>query len=202
MDGVAGVRSLQSVLVVAAAAAFGVLTWSMAHLLTSVLYAHAHSVAIPHAHVGEGSGRLMIAMVAFLTTLIASVSIAARSPRPPRTRLARRSSSAAAAAAGPAAFVAIEWAAHLGAGHEERPIALVVVGALVHATMGAATPLLWNGFVRRAILRLPTSLPAAPGASADLPTRGPDQAWLPSRTPSETSSRGPPAYEIARPCAV
>jgi len=193
-------RALRSVLVIVAAAAFGVLTWSMAHLLTFTLFAHAHDKATPHVH--HGAGPLMVATAAFLATLVSSASISTRSPRPRWARMARRGSLTAIAA--PVAFLAIEWAEHLAAGNGGPPAALVIIGVLVHVTMGAATPWLWNGFARRAIPSLPTSLPAGPGTGEAGPAQAPDRVWTPSRSPSGTSSRGPPVIEICpvRPCQV
>jgi hypothetical protein len=191
--------ALRNVLVIAAAVAFGVLTWSMAHLLTYALFAHAHDDAT--AHVDDGAGPLMVATSAFVATLVISASFSVGSPRPRWNPLVRRGWLAAAA---PVAFLAIEWIEHLAAGNGGQPAALVTIGVLVHATMGAATPLLWSGFVRRAILGLPTSHPATSGSGDEGPARAPDRVWTPWSSPSGTPSRAPPAIEVwgVRPCQI
>ncbi|MGI5128824.1 hypothetical protein ACQEVB_18605 [Pseudonocardia sp. CA-107938] len=187
-------RSLRSVLVVSAAAAFGVVTWSTAHLLTTVLFAHTHDGTSPCAPVHQGVGAIMLAMAAFVVTVVA----AGLAPGQPRWAGLLRPGSLAAAGA-PATFLLIEWAEHLAAGAEGPPAALLVVGAGVHAAMGAATPLLWNVFVQRTIVELALPQFAVPPSDEESPAQAPDRAWAASRLSSRISSRAPPAYGNHRP---
>jgi len=178
------VRSLHSALVTAAAAAFGVLTWTVAHALTYVLFAHTYDGLDPHSHVGEGPGPITVAMVAFLATLAAV-----------RGRVRPGSMTAACA---PAAFVVIEWAEHLAAGDQGPPAALLVIGVVVHATMGAATPLLWNVFVRRAALTLLILAPHRQDSDRKITAQAPAQTWTAAHLPSQITSRGPPILDRFR----
>jgi len=183
-------RSRSDVLVPASAAAFGLLTWSVAHVITYALFAHTHVESNAFAHVPEGAGPPVVAVAAFLLTSIAAATTG--SPRTSWSRLLRPGSVTAACA--PAAFVAVESCEYLVRGGEAPPAALLLIGVVVHTAMGAVTPRLWSGFVRPTVLALLVDAawcPARGAGGRSALVVDPDRPTAPALSPA--AGRGPPA---------
>lgn len=123
---------------------FGLLTWSIAHIATLVGFAHIHPGFVVHYH--DWVGPLAIAVLMLAVTSMVAVGSALREPP---AQVARWQSIAHGALA-PAVFVAVEFAEYLGGLHEAPPAALLIIGSLVHATIGAASPVLWAVCLDRA----------------------------------------------------
>lgn len=185
-------RSRSDVLVPASAVAFGLLTWSVAHILTYALFAHTHVEPNPFAHLPEGAGPPVVAVAAFVLTSIAAATVGAqRSPR--AAWVGRLQPGSVTAALAPAAFLTVESCEHLVRGGEAPPGALLLIGVVVHAAMGAVTPWLWSGLVGRAVRALLVAAAWRPVRSA----RGRSALVLDADRPatpplSPAAGRGPP----------
>jgi len=189
------------------AVAFGLLTWSIAHALTYLLFAHIHVVPEPVVHMHGGPGPIVIAAGGMLAAVaLASAMIrrlARRRPNADRDVTAAVPSSWIALWA-PSAFVLIELAQHFVGGEDGPPPTLLLVGIVLHTAMGAATPMLWTRVVQSAfVVLLVPSIPDEPARllrpSAFLITN-----WTTSRTTTPLGSRGPPAghYTAISPCVA
>ena len=186
-------RSSSDVLVSVSAAVFGVVTWSIAHALTFVLFAHTHHGPEPYTHVHDGAGPVLVATVAFFATSIGA-SLVGSGWSPLASWAHRLQPGSMMAAVAPAAFVLIELGEHLAGGDEGPPAALLIIGVALHAAMGAVTPLLWSGFVRRAIVALLVDLVPRPSTIESAgPVSAVDPSWTAAPPLSPSSGRGPPA---------
>jgi hypothetical protein len=183
------VRSRPDLLVPALAAVFGLLTWTVAHVVTYAFFAHTHLGPDAFAHVPEGAGPPAVGVGAFLLTALAAA--AAGSPvRPWSSRLQPGARSAACA---PAAFVAVESGEHIVRGGEAPPAALLVIGVVVHTVVGAGTPWLWRGFVRPAVLALLVAAARCPARRPRGPSVPVDDADRPATPPlALVAGRDPP----------
>ena len=142
-------RSFSDVLLAAAAVAFGMFTWSIAHVLSFVLFAHTHVDPVAHTHVDDGLGPILTAVAAFVATSLVAIRAGARSRA--ALRICRARSGALAATCAPAAFVLVELLHHSLSGGNGPPAALLLGGIVLHSAMGAVTPLLWRRLVRRIV---------------------------------------------------
>lgn len=186
-------RSIADVLLSVSAVVFGVATWSVAHLLTFVLFAHTHTEPEPYTHVHEGVGSIFIATVTLLATSI-SASLVGSGRSPFATWAHRFQPGSLMAAFAPAAFVLIELGEHLASGNEGPPATLLIIGVAVHGAMGAVTPLLWSGFVRPTLIALLVDLVLRPSSiKSSGPVSAVDPSWASSPPLSPSSGRGPPS---------
>lgn len=176
---------------------FGLITWSLAHALTYLLFAHIHEEPVRVVHVHGGAWPIVIATVGLLAaSTLAGVAarLVLRLTRAPRARPTDGPRPGAMAAAGaPAVFVVIELAQHVASGDEGPPATLLIIGVVLHTAMGALTPLLWTGFVRptvRAILVRGVA-PTGPNLQRQ-PVDSGIAGWTASRYETPRGSRGPP----------
>jgi len=194
-------RSRTDLLVSASAAVFGLVSWSIAHLLTYLLFAHTHDEPTPYTHVHEGAGPIVIATIAFLVTSVVASRLGTASS--PVARWAHRvQPGSLMAAAAPAAFVLVELGEHLASGDEGPPATLLIIGVVLHAAMGAVTPLLWSGFVRPAVIVLLVELAVrANTVGPPRPVASVEPSWTAPPPLSPSSNRGPPVpgYAFASP---
>jgi hypothetical protein len=185
-------RSRSDVLVPASAVAFGLLTWSVAHVLTYALFAHSHVEPNAFAHVPEGAGPPVVAVAAFVLTSIAAATAGAQ--RSPRAELAgRMQPGSVTAVVAPAAFIAVESCEYLVRGGEAPPGALLLIGIVVHTALGAVTPWMWSGLVRhtvRALLIAAAWCPARSTRARSALVVDPDRPATPPLSPA--AGRGPP----------
>jgi hypothetical protein len=185
-------RPRSDVLVPASAVAFGLLTWSVAHVLTYALFAHSHVEPNAFAHVPEGAGPPVVAVVAFvLTTIAAATAGAQRSPRP--AWAGRLNPGSVTAVVAPATFIAVESCEYLVRGGEAPPWALLLIGVVVHTATGAVTPWMWSGLVRhtvRALLVAAAWCPARSTRERSALVVDPDRPATPPLSPA--AGRGPP----------
>jgi hypothetical protein len=183
------VRTRADVLVPGSAVAFGLLTWSVAHIVTFALFARAPAAPSAFTHVPEGAGPLVVGVAFLLTTLAAAGAQASRA-----SWTHRRGSGSITAAFAPAAFVAVESCEYLVRGGEAPPAALLLIGVVVHTAMGAATPSLWIGIVRSAVLVLSVEAAAGPAPTAGGRSAAVLDADRPATPPLRPAAgRGPPA---------
>ncbi len=185
-------RSRSDVLVPASAVAFGLLTWSVAHILTYALFAHSHVEPNAFAHVPEGAGPPVVAVVAFVLTTIAAAT--AGTQRSPRAAWAGRlQPGSVTAVVAPAAFIAVESCEYLVRGGEAPPEALLLIGVVVHTATGAVTPWMWSGLVRhtvRTLLVAAAWCPARSKRERSALVVDPDRPATPPLSPA--AGRGPP----------
>ena len=178
------------------AVAFGIVTWSIAHALTYLLFAHIHFSPQPVVHMHGGPWPTLIAAVGMLAAAALASAMG-------RVALARRRPGAAQPVNGfaahswitlcaPGAFVLIELGEHVASADEGPPATLLLIGVVLHTAMAAATPLLWTRFVQRAVGALLVS--SSPDESTRLSNAGafPDTTWASSRIATPLGSRGPP----------
>jgi hypothetical protein len=192
-------RSRADLLVSASAAVFGLVSWSIAHLVTYLLFAHTHDEPTPYTHVHEGAGPILIAAIAFLATSVGASRLGSASS-PVAGWAHRMQPGSLMAAAAPAAFVLVELGEHLASGDEGPPATLLIIGVVLHAAMGAVTPLLWSEFVRPAVivllveLSLRTDAVEHPRSVASV-----EPSWTAPPPLSPSSKRGPPVPGYALP---
>ncbi|SHK17409.1 hypothetical protein SAMN05443637_103211 [Pseudonocardia thermophila] len=175
----------------ASAAGFGLLTWTVGHVLTLVGFAHIHPGFVVHYH--GWTGPLVIAVLMLAVTSAVAVSSAVQQP-PAR---ASRRLAAAQGALAPAVFVGVEFAEYLAGLHEAPPAALLIIGSLVHAAIGAASPALWAvclSLVRREESTLFRGLRPAGRTAA----QGARQVWATAWEEQPWGSRGPPVGRAVR----
>jgi hypothetical protein len=168
---------------------FGLLTWSIAHVATLVGFAHIHPGFVVHYH--DWVGPLAIAVLMLAVTSVVAVG---RTLRQPPARTARWMSVAQGALA-PAVFVAVEFAEYLGGMHEAPPAALLVIGSLVHALIGAASPVLWAACLERAHRWVVAAFRGV-RPSARLGVGATQRTWLSAWEQGPWGSRAPPAGRV------
>jgi hypothetical protein len=168
---------------------FGLLTWSIAHVATLVGFAHIHPGFVVHYH--DWVGPLAIAVLMLAVTSVVAVG---NSLRQPPARVARWQSVAQGALA-PAVFVAVEFAEYLGGMHEAPPAALLVIGSLVHALIGAASPVLWAVCLDRVHRQVVTPFRGG-RATARLAVGATDRTWASAWEQGSWGSRAPPAGRV------
>jgi hypothetical protein len=178
------------------AVTFGLLTWSIAHALTYLLFAHIHVVPTPVVHMHGGPGPTLIAAGGMLAAAALATTMIRRlaRPRPGAARpVAAVVLSSWIALCAPSAFVLIELAQHFAGGEDGPPPTLLLIGIVVHTAMGAATPVLWTRLVQGAVGVL--LVPGLPDDPARLwrASAFPVEDWTTSRTATPLGSRGPPA---------
>lgn len=170
----------------ASAIGFGLLTWSIAHVATLAGFAHIHPGFVVHYH--DWVGPLAIAVLMLAVTSMVAVGSALREPP---ARISRWQSVAHGTLA-PAVFVAVEFAEYLSGMHEAPPAALLVIGSLVHAAIGAVSPVLWavclNRVHRRVVAVFAVAIPR--GAAAVRPAA---RTWASAQEQAPWGSRAPPA---------
>jgi hypothetical protein len=173
----------------ASAIGFGLLTWSIAHVATLVGFAHIHPGFVVHYH--GWVGPLAVAVLMLAVTSMVAVGSALRHP-PTR---ASGWMSAAQGALAPAVFVAVEFAEYMGGMHEAPPAALLIIGSLVHALIGAASPVLWAACLDRVHRRVATSFRGV-RANARLAVGATDRTWAAAWEQRSWGSRAPPAGRV------
>lgn len=184
-------RARSAALTSASALTFGLLTWTVAHAFTYLLFAQLHhDVAVVHLHGGPG-------VAAFAAAgCLATVALAAVVPRALAAAARRRGAGElpggpGATVAAPALFLLVEWVQHQIVGDGGPPVALLVIGLVVHAAMGALTPVLWSEFTGRTAGRLAVAQVAA--GSGPSSERIPVVAgYRSSRRVTPAGVRGPP----------
>jgi hypothetical protein len=191
----------------APAIVFGLLTWSVGHALTYLLFAHIHLDPVPSIHWHGGPGPILVAVAGLLTTAafagpIVDLARGAGSSTSATSATMRRSDPRSANVVyAPAAFIVVEFVQHAVSGDEGPPAALLVIGLVLHTAAGAVTPLLWTAFVRDAIGAVLTLCTAEPADSEIQPVRTADRAWADSCPTTPLGSRGPPAHALSfAPC--
>ena len=135
-------------LTVGSALAVGACGWLTAHALTYWLMAHGHTgplgQAARHTHHYSASLAILagcLAAAALLAVMITAGTGGRRGPRPPGhlERVMRRDTTLSTAA-----FVGAEIVQHWVMGENHRPpVAVLVLGAALHALIGAITSLVW-----------------------------------------------------------
>lgn len=168
-----------------AGVAFGLLSWCVAHLATIAAYAHIHPGFVIHYH--EWGGPLALAALALTITSVVTVGTALGSAHSPRSRRATVTTGALA----PAVFVAVEFAEYLSGLHEAPPLALLVIGCLVHAGVGAMAPRLWSTLLEHAGTYLVT-WSAGHGRRFALVAQAAVCAWAGTLGHAPWGSRAPP----------
>lgn len=170
---------------------FGLLTWSIAHIATLAGFAHIHPGFVVHYH---GSlGPLAIAVLMLAVTSMVAVGSALREPP---AQVARWTSIAHGALA-PAVFVAVEFAEYFSGLHEAPPAALLIIGSLVHAAIGAVSPVLWAVCLDRAHRRVAgPSRGTRPVVAATVQPAA--RTWTTAQELSAWGSRAPPARRAVR----
>lgn len=181
---------------------FGLLTWSVAHALTYLLFAHIHLDPVPTIHWHGGPGPILVAVAGLLATSAFAGRIVALTRGASRPTAMRGSDLGSANVVGaPAAFVVIEFVQHAVSGDAGPPATLLVIGLVLHTAAGAVTPVLWTEFVRDAIVVALTTDPADPAGSENEPVRTSDRTWADSCPTTPLGSRGPPAPALSfAPC--
>jgi hypothetical protein len=177
----------------AAAVGFGLLTWSVAHLTTLAAFAHIHPGFVVHYHGWVGP----LAVAAIMLTVTSIVGAGSAILRPPANdpRIAVLNGALA-----PAVFVAVEFAEYLAGAHEAPPAALLVIGCLVHAAIGATAPALWKACTGGA--RLSTAAPFhAIRRAATAAVRPVARVWAVADTYHHQGSRAPPRRRVPVPAA-
>ncbi|MGI5125525.1 hypothetical protein ACQEVB_01805 [Pseudonocardia sp. CA-107938] len=168
---------------------FGLLTWSIAHVATLIGFAHIHPGFVVHYH--GWAGPLAIAVLMLAVTSLVAVGSALRHPP---ARVAGWQSVVQGALA-PAVFVGVEFAEFLAGMHEAPPAALLVIGSLVHAAIGAASPVLWAVFVERARRQAVTPFRTIRPVRR-LVVRAAQRTWTSAWEQGPWSSRAPPAGRV------
>lgn len=174
----------------AAGIGFGLLTWSVAHIATLVGFAHVHPGFVVHYHGWVGPLAVAVLMLA-VTSMVAVGSV----ERAPPGRTATWPSIAQGALA-PAVFVAVEFGEYLAGLHEAPPAALLIIGSLVHAAIGAASPALWAVFLdhaQRPAVRAPFVGVRRPARAAVRPA---PRTWTSAQELVVWGSRAPPARRV------
>lgn len=167
---------------------FGLLTWSIAHVATLVGFAHIHPGFVVHYH--DWVGPLAIAVLMLTVTSMVAVG---NSLRQPPTRMAGWQSAAQGALA-PAVFVAVEFAEYLGGMHEAPPAALLVIGSVVHALIGAASPVLWAACIDRMQRQVAPFRGVRPAARRAVGAT--QRTWTSAWEQGSWGSRAPPAGRV------
>lgn len=165
---------------------FGLLTWSIAHIATLAGFAHIHPGFVVHYH--DWVGPLAIAVLMLAVTSTVAVGSALREP----PAQVGRWQSVAQGTLAPAVFVAVEFAEYLAGMHEAPPAALLVIGSLVHAAIGAASPVLWAVCLDRAHRRVVGPF-RGPRPSVAAAVRPAARAWTTRHELGSWGSRAPPA---------
>ena len=168
---------------------FGLLTWSIAHVATLVGFAHIHPGFVVHYH--GWVGPLAVAVLMLAVTSMVAVGSALRQPP---TRSAGWMSVAQGALA-PAVFVAVEFAEYLGGMHEAPPAALLIIGSLVHALIGAASPVLWAACLDRVHRRVVAPFRGV-RPTARIAVGASDRTWANAWELGSWGSRAPPAGRV------
>ncbi|MDN5859084.1 MAG: hypothetical protein L0H84_10710 [Pseudonocardia sp.] len=173
----------------ASGACFGLLTWGIAHAVTLAGFAHIHPGFVVHYH--DWVGPLAIAVLMLAVTSMVAVGSALRQPPAQGARW----QSVAQGTLAPAAFVAVEFGEYLTGLHEAPPAALLVIGSLVHAAIGAASPALWAVLLERAQRQVVAPWRGArPYRALAVPPA--PRTWTSDKELHTWGSRAPPAGRV------
>lgn len=188
-------RRISDAVMVAPAVAFGLVTWSVAHALTFLLFVHIHADPVPTIHWHDGPGPVAVAVAA----LVLTAALAGRAVRRGAAVLAPASTGkvriepGSAATIAPAVFVVVEFVQYFASGGEGPPVTLLVIGVVLHSAVGAVTPMLWTAFVHDTIVAVLAACTADESDDERASVSAADRAWADSRPAVPFGSRGPPA---------
>jgi len=171
----------------------GLTTWLTGHTLTHLVWDQLQHTAEPTVPVENAVATIGIA---FLAVALAGLGFAHRSDG---GSIPRWVTGRWLGLLGPLVFVGAEFAAHLGEDHGAPPLALLVLGTVVHAAVGALAPsALVAAFTgMSAAVRALCGAFESPDDTAVAAIAGATRVWSSTFAKACWESRGPPRGSVS-----